>query len=416
VLCRIRRECDDACVTAANLSSDLLLPPGARLFHIGPPKTGTTGLQVTMHRLRETLREHGVVYPGKGTRPRYAVWSLVGHPEDGARPPIRHWRALVDEVQSAGDNRVCISTEDWARIDLDGAVTTVGDLADGRAHVVATARPLHRLLPSHWQQRVKMRGTTLSYEEWLRVVLRDGDESDPVWRNFRFPHDIEQVAGRWAKAAGGPGRFTLIVSDEADREQLPRTFEQMLGLPMGMLSQAMTEVRNPSIGYGRTDAIRRLTEAFHANGWRDQAALDELSGKLTDAYKTTAPWQDEPKIPALPAWAADRVAELSEQRIAAVRSLGLRVVGDPEHLRFPESYEPSTEIGPGMVSAELSVRMVEKAVEVLLEQQTARELAHRRKVSRLRQRAAAAKGARVEATSSRDLLREVARRARRRLG
>lgn len=45
--------------------SDLLLPPGTRLLHIGPHKTGTTALQVALSKARANLESQGVRYLGE---------------------------------------------------------------------------------------------------------------------------------------------------------------------------------------------------------------------------------------------------------------------------------------------------------------------------------------------------------------
>jgi hypothetical protein len=371
-------------------------------------------LQVALHRSREALRDLGVVVPGKGTRPRKAVWSLLGAPEGIERPDIRHWHRLVGEVEQAGDARVCISTEDWARTDLEGATQVVEGLGGERPHIVATGRRLDKLLPSQWQQRVKMRRITHSYEEWLEIVLGD-DSQHPAWRNIWIPHDIEAVTDRWAKAAGGPENVTLIVADESDRDLLPRTFERLLGIPAGMLSEAASDVRNQSIGFGRAEAIRHLTKVADANRWSEDPGLEALHGRLTDAFKSEAPWPDEARVPALPTWAAERVRELSERRAAAVRSLGVRVVGDPDNLRMPEAPSTPTIEDPGMVSAELAARIVEKAV-ALLEEQHAEALSRReRQIARLRKGGARSAAPSVDEVGARDLLKVVARRGVRRI-
>ena len=46
------------------------LPDGAVLLHIGPYKTGTTAIQVSLHQHRADLAAHGVLYPGTSTRQR----------------------------------------------------------------------------------------------------------------------------------------------------------------------------------------------------------------------------------------------------------------------------------------------------------------------------------------------------------
>ncbi len=416
-------------MTAPNDTEDLLVPAGTRLLHIGPQKTGTTAIQVAMNRSRAELREHGVVFPGKSTRPRLAVWSLLGTPDGRPQPRIEHWHGLVREVEEAGDLRVCVSTEDWARTDLEGARQVVSGLGGDRAHVVATARRLDKLLPSQWQQRVKMRRTTLTYEQWLEVVLRDHSD-DPVWQNVWVPHDIGSLVDRWTEAAGSRERFSLIVADESDRGFLPRTFEQLLGLPDGLLNLAETEVLNQSRGIGRIEVIRRLTLAFEENDWPEEIfpAGGPMRVRLTDELKSAAPWPNELSVPTLPGWAAERVAELSAARADLVKSLDVRVIGNPDNLRMPPALsDAAPHDEPIMVSSELAARAVEVAIDGALARhhelisERDREIERlRKRVARLRARQGAPEAARatsrsVDQLGARELVDVLRQRGTRRL-
>lgn len=285
---------------------ELELPAGTRLLHIGPQKTGTTALQRTLHRRRADLRKHGVVYPGRGTRPREGVWAALGMQIPYARPNprIRFWHALVEEVRAAGDQRVCVSTEDFGNADEAGARRVVEELGRGRPRVVAVTRPLRRLLPSQWQQLVKMRLCTLGWEEWLERVLRDDDAAceDPEWRTMWTPHAIGPVVRRWVDALDGDASaFTLVVADESDRAQLARAFERMLALPAGFLAPDPTERANPSLGDGRIEAIRRLNAVYRRRGWTDDPRLDAVQVAATGGFKLAAPWPDEAPLPPFPA-------------------------------------------------------------------------------------------------------------------
>jgi hypothetical protein len=373
---------------AASSPDGLLLPDGAHLLHIGPQKTGTTTIQLALHRRREELRDLGVLVPGTSTRPRRAVWSLLGPPAGITRPNIKHWERLVDEVADAGDLRVCISTEDWARTDDAGAKATVAGLGGSRPHVIAAARRLDRLLPSQWQQRVKMKAISLTYHEWLERVLGD-DTSDPHWRNLWIPHDIGSVAQRWADAAGGSDRFTLVVADEKDHGLLPHTFERMLGLPDGTLVLAEDELRNTSVSLGRIELIRRYNQLAETREWTEPFTTGWVRRKLTDTVKSATPWPDEQKIPPLPDWAAERVRELCRQRAEQVRNLDVQVIGDPDNLLMPEDAPVATAeqfTAPIMVSAELAARAVEEVVERTLETQQAQLDRHRQQVKLLREK------------------------------
>lgn len=367
---------------------DLLLPAGARLLHIGPQKTGTTSVQVAMHRKRSDLLEHGVVYPGRGTRPRKQIYALIGTTDGSPAPPRDRWERFVDEVEAAGEHRVCISTEDLGRIELDVARQVVAGLGGPRVHVVAAARQLDSLLPSQWQQRVRMRRTAVTFDEWLRVVLGP-DRDHPEARNFWMPHDVGALVARWTEAVGSPDRFTLVISDRSHPDLLPRTFEAMLGLPGGFLDLPQGEVRNQSLGIGRTEVIRQVTAAVHRHEW-PLPPTHPLVVRLTNALKSAAPWPDEAPLPRVPGWAAQQVAELGEQRAAAVRDAGVRVVGDPDALRSSPLAPGADGTGsdePVMVSADLASTALEQVLAYALEQEAAARAA-RRRARRLRRRLA----------------------------
>ena len=119
------------------------LPPGARLIHVGPPKTGTTAIQSAFVRVRDELPELGVHYAGRGSRPRAAAAALTGVGVSARqRPSMAAWEALVQEVRDAGPLRVCISNEQFAAADDDAANRLVNDLGGNDAHVVMVVRPL----------------------------------------------------------------------------------------------------------------------------------------------------------------------------------------------------------------------------------------------------------------------------------
>ena len=315
--------------------SPLLLPRGTRLLHIGPHKTGSTAIQVSLHERRQQLLDHGVVYAGHGRRDRRAGWALglAGLPLGTERPPVKHWRQLVGQVQEAGPEvRVCVSNEDFARADDATARTIAEELGGGAAHVVAVARRLDRFLPSQWQERVKA-GETRSYEDWLHVVLGD----DPrAWdhRNVWNSHDTTALVRRWS-AAVGPQNVTVLVSDDSDRRLLPDVFEQLLGLPAGFL-ELFPDQSNRSLTYEEAEFLRAVNSGFADRGL-DRASTRPLTKRGAVAELTRRPaLPGGTRGPGLPAWARDRVAEISRERVAGLASAGVRVVGDPEALLVPD--------------------------------------------------------------------------------
>lgn len=378
--------------------SDLLLPPGSRLVHIGPQKTGTTSIQVAMSRSRASWPEHGAYYPEGPFRRRKAGWALglPGGPT-GVAVPIGHWTDLVEEVHAAGDLRVCVSDEGYARADVDIARRIVADLGGDRVHVVAVVRRLDLYLPSQWQERVKS-GVTASYEDWLGQVLGD-DGSDRERWNVWQGHDIVGLAERWLQVVD-PDRFVLVVSDESDRRMLPRVFAQLLGLPDDMLATPTSDRANVGLGWSELEVVRALHDVFRRNGWDRPDWLRTLP-EVVRSFRETEETGFGPRTPPLPDWALDRVRALSDARVEAIAALPVRVIGDPQGLRVPA--DAPGDQGDAQSDLGLPVSLAAAAVEGALRAERKRTAAAQRRGRRPRRRPA-------DEMSGRELLQLATRR------
>lgn len=339
---------------------DLLVPDGTRLIHIGPPKTGTTAIQRAFLNRRSDLLERGIVFPGRGARPRAAGWAVIGAgvPRGRPKPTMDDWYALVHEVQAAGDKRVVLSNESFADGYADAVKTIVAGLGGDRIHVVHSVRRVDKLLNSHWQQRVRA-GLTVPYDDWLEVVLGEANEKNADWRGFWRHHDLTDVMARWVGAAGAD-KVTLIVADESDHELLPRLFERFLGLPAGYL-QLDADPANRSMSLNEIEMMRRLHELGREAGWSDVVFRQVMRFGVVDDLMTM------PRNPAdrrieLPAWAARRAAEINDERIELVRSLGVRVIGDPELLRSEPSDAEAVDVAGVRVTAQVAARATAAAI------------------------------------------------------
>lgn len=395
------------------------LPPGSVLVHLGPHKTGSSALQSTLHHQRADLLEHGVLYPGSDLRHYRAEWALTGRQPRGThRVPPERWDELVEEVRGAAAMRVCISSEGFAAAEPPALEKLVRDLGAHRVHVLMSARRLDRLLPSAWQQRVQGSHERRSYETWLREVLDGAPERGPrrkFWRN----HDLEVLLRRWT-AALPPERVLVVVVDENDRSAQQRTFEQLLGLPAGFLVPGPRE--NRSLSYERVELFRRINGVFDEQGWSHQHRLKLVTRGLQRGLVDAEREPSERPVPVLPRWAADRVAELSNARVAAVRSSGAQVIGDLELLRLPPRDSPDdVPEKPDDIPIEVATRAVEELVAAAIRlEATARKQAVREERRALRARGRKPRKRRpavrtVDSLSSKELLRIVARRQRARL-
>jgi hypothetical protein len=304
----------------------LRLPDGALLLHIGLFKTGTTAIQGALFHARPLLAEHGVLHAGSGQQPIQAVLALRGvKPLVGdVVPQIRQWERLVDQVAAAADLRVIVSSEFFADADVETARRAVRELGGPRVHVVVTLRPLTKIMPSQWQQYVRNRAR-FSYDAWLDGMLKKAPYDKPspsFWQ--RHHHDV--VVERWASIVE-PENVTVVVPDEGDRESLLRTFEDLVGLPRGLL-EAEKDSDNRSLTLGEIELVRQINIEFGRRGWSDALYKQVVrQGFALHLQTSRSPAVAEPRI-TTPQWALDRAAEIGAAAAEKISSLGVRIVGD----------------------------------------------------------------------------------------
>jgi hypothetical protein len=323
--------------------SPLRLPDGAVLLHIGTFKTGTTATQGALFLARPLLAEHGVLHAGEGRQPMQAVLALRGRKSlvGNALPRIEQWDRLVAQVTAAADLRVIVSSEHFADADAEIARRVVRELGGSRIHVVVTLRPLVKIMPSQWQQYVRNRAT-FSYEGWLEGMLKKPPFNKPT-PTFWQRHRHDDLVERWA-AIVGPENVTVIVPDEGDRNYLLRTFEELVGLPSGLLVAEVTS-ENRSLTRGEIELVRQINLEFLRNGWSD-ALYKQLVRHGFGLYMQTnrTPDADEPRI-TTPQWALDQAAEIGAAAADKLSTLGVRIIGDISTLgtRVTESSEATGE-------------------------------------------------------------------------
>lgn len=338
-----------------------LIPEGSVLLHIGPQKTGSTAIQMSMHENRVALAAQGVLYPGDEMRPREAGWAVLGAGSAVGRPAprLKRWTELLDELAANQLPRVCVSNEDFGRADGAAIERILSGLGTENTRLVFVARRLDKLLASHWQERVKAR-MTLDYEAFLHHVLDDPDrdwESRVMWE----PHDVDLVVGRWAEHLPRE-RMTVIVSDETDRQLIPTAFEDLLGLEPGTLKPP-TANSNTSLTFTQTEAVRRVNEMAQEAGWTPQQYWRIVQAGVVKALRQ-APDEGGPRITGLPAWAHAMVTDRADAQVEAIRSAGVQVVGDPDRLRLRGAVEPAAvPDAVDQLPVDLVTEMVRGAVE-----------------------------------------------------
>ena len=308
----------------------LLLPPGSRLLHIGPHKTGTTSIQDAFHRARAVARAQGVHYAGRKTQPMAAAYDVIGVTPSYLQGLTRsHWAELVADIRSAGGRRVVISSEGFCDADASAVGRIARDLDPERVHVVITLRPLASILPSQWQQFVQG-GLQLPYEGWLDAMLSKppGRVSPMFWTRHR--HD--ELVRRWADVFG-PSHVTVVVADDRDHGVVLRVFEQLSGLREGTLKVERKRT-NRSLTAAEIELVRTMNRAFAAEGWSPQFHSAVLRSGAAELLKGRVPAPGERRIET-PAWAVARAIELGQEFVSGIAASGVRVVGDLQRLAQP---------------------------------------------------------------------------------
>jgi hypothetical protein len=344
---------------------DLLIPAGGRLVHIGFPKTGTTYLQGALSLARPRLADHGVVYPGKERYHKAAgIYAAKAKPRRGD-PPVSEadWLKLVKQVHAAGDKRVIVSTEWLAEARTEDARRVVEDFGD-QVHVVATLRPLVKIMPSAWQQYLQ-NGARLPYERWLRGMLERPPYDRPTpsfWRRHR--HD--EVLARWAELAG-PDRVTAIIVDSHDHTKLLRQFESMLGLPDGLLVPEPPEKDNRSLTWPEAEMIRLVNNTYRRDQWPDSVYRSTVRHGVLQRLAALRPEGGSMEKLVLPGWATERAAEIGAEIAKRIGDLGIRVIGDLDSLgQVPEKLPPNkppVAMVPASIAAESIIAAIISGVD-----------------------------------------------------
>jgi hypothetical protein len=312
-------------------SDHLLLPEGTRLVHIGPHKTGTTTLQGAFHLARRAASKQGVHYAGPNRQPAHAAQAIAALPDGAAQRRIGSWLHLVDEVRKAREPRVVVSSEWFADARVEGIRRVVSDLDPARVHVVVTLRSLGRMLASQWQQ-LAQGGWSLPYERWLETIFNDpaGTEGIRFWH--RHAHD--RLIERWVEVVGRH-QVIVVVADDRDRGAVLRAFEQLTGLETGTLV-APDDRSNRSLTAAEVELVRQIHLAIKDLGVDSASRLNLVLFDVAGTLKLRTPDRAEARIET-PQWTLDESARLERQVIAAIRAMGLAVIGDLDSLLTKDS-------------------------------------------------------------------------------
>lgn len=300
--------------------------------HIGPPKTGTTYLQAVLWANRATLKDQGVLVPGRSAVSQFhAVVDLLDRDPTrvGAERTTGSWDAMVDELR-AWRGRAVVSHENLGFADAKQAERAKRSLDAEQIHIIFTAREFSRIVPAMWQERLKNRADD-TWRDYLAALGGSG-----AWNPGGFWHQ-NTGAGLLAWAAGLPADHIHIVTvppSGAPPTLLWERFASVIGVDP---SACTTDIprSNESLGVVETAFLRRFNAAATDLGW--------------EAYRAHVKHYLAPEVLAQRAASArlsagrseiETLAERAHQLIDTIRTRGFDVVGDLDDLALPAAEPP----------------------------------------------------------------------------
>lgn len=305
------------------------------IIHAGFLKTGTTSLQASLHENAQILLKENVFYP-QVVNPHLAVEAdhhfaaiaLIGktegwQDEDRSLPaePIESWLQLAKAFKKHNGTSI-LSSEMLSELTSSGIRRVQSDTSSMPTKVIFSIRPLVKMLPSAYQQKIKFGLIKVSYEQWLEHVFTDGSAAS---EQFWLRHNHPEVLSRWSEVFGN-SNIHLIVVDETQPEFLFRTFEQIAGFK--------TELKIPErLGKNRSLSIEEMSLMRHINrrfrkahDWEDyRIFIREAAAKgLTDRPD----FRDSHHTLKTPEWAVEKARETAERFVEEIQALNINLYGE----------------------------------------------------------------------------------------
>lgn len=356
------------------------LPPGAKVLHIGPFKTGSTSLQHAFHAVRDRLPAYGAEYVGLGAHNAAAARHVIDKllpGRDGAFA-ARSWGVVTDAMRADTERRRVFSSEYLSAASDAQIERIVSDIGPEDTYVVLVTRALGPLLPSQYQQYL-VGGLRTGYHNWLKAIF-DEDQSENPTPTFWSRHRHDHLAARWARVVG-PSNVVAIVWEPTDYAFIPRSYEQLLGLPAGVLTEAPVARSNRSLSWPEAELVRQFNIQFHDSDVplaRRRILLRTAVSHLKDS---------DPGVGAVPIttprWAVDRAAEVAAEIAQGLRATGVRVVGDLSWLQAAPATSEKPESPPTSLDAAVAARF---AIGLSTAGERSRESAIARAVGRKQQK------------------------------
>jgi hypothetical protein len=291
-------------------------------LHVGPVKTGSTYLQGLLWRNRQDLALQGYRHPGEHDN---EMWLASNDVQDQAfihfdMPEAAGTWAKVCERVRAFDGPSVISHEVLGMSNERHIAKIVQSLAPARLHVVVMARSLAPMLPSLWQEKVKMVDPDISWTEFLAAQRGTGA---PLT-------DAAKIVQRWLVHVP-PARVHVVTVPPRDAEPtlLLDRFATALGV---QTSRWVTDVgtANRSLDRVQVEMLRRLNLTTSASlGRRAQRRL--VNGALLPRLRPA----DPRRRVRLPASERNWIEAETARRVDALRRSRVVLHGELADLEVP---------------------------------------------------------------------------------
>ena len=291
-------------------------------LHVGPVKTGSTYLQSILWNSRDALREQGVLLPA--ARPN--EFFLAANDVQGGRfvlvdlPEAEGAWARVAARAGSWPGRVLITCELLGFSEPDHVQRVVSSLAPATLHLIVMARCRADMLPSIYQETVKMVDPDRSWEDFLRAYRG----SHGTWR-----HSPGTILRRWLPHV--PARRVHVVTvprRAADPGLLRRRFARAVGIDDSRLGTADAAAANTSLDAIDVELLRAVTA-------RTSKRLDRRAqrGLINDHLIPLLRELDRPRRPLrLPASFQPLMSEAAARDMEAIAAAGCHVHGDLDEL------------------------------------------------------------------------------------
>jgi hypothetical protein len=312
---------------------------GKLFIHIGGPKTATTAIQTALAENRDVLRRNAILYPGTEINQQFAMYPLsqIDGYENFASSDPEPWKQIVEEVNN-WDGDAILSGEALFLAPSEVVAEIIGSFNKSNVEILITARTAYEIVISHWQESVKA-GDTISLHQFAHEVALGPKQA--TWKSMTF-WAIAFCSGpiqSWGSIAGIDNVIVQVV-DTTKRDETLRLFEQIVGIPLGLLGISLNNPVNRSLTYPETELIRACNEIL-LSGAASNHLYSTVDYELILQILLSKPCADDATTE-LPKNYYESIAPFVNAEVERILNSGARIVGNSSMLtRMPQTSSDS---------------------------------------------------------------------------